>query len=71
MTELCLIRHGQTDWNLTGRWQGQVSDALGLNDTGYAQAIAVREQLTGKFSPPFIQVTCSAPDKPLNWLLNL
>ena len=48
MTDLWLIRHGQTDWNLTGRWQGQASDAPGLNDTGYSQALAVREQMTGK-----------------------
>jgi len=47
MTRLWLIRHGQTDWNLTGRWQGQAADAPGLNDTGYAQALTVHEQLKG------------------------
>jgi uncharacterized phosphatase len=45
MTQFCLVRHGQTDWNLTGGWQGQVADAPGLNDTGRAmskeEAIAV------------------------------
>ncbi|MCJ7432012.1 MAG: histidine phosphatase family protein [Anaerolineales bacterium] len=45
MTDLWLLRHGQTDWNVTGRWQGQTSDAPGLNDMGYAQALAVRNQL--------------------------
>lgn len=45
MTELWLVRHGQTDWNLTGRWQGQASHAPGLNDTGHAQALAVRDQV--------------------------
>lgn len=45
MTELWLIRHGQTDWNLTGRWQGQASDAPGLNEKGRLQALAIREQL--------------------------
>ncbi|OGO75039.1 MAG: hypothetical protein A3K41_08270 [Chloroflexi bacterium RIFOXYD12_FULL_57_15] len=45
MTELWLIRHGQTDWNLTGRWQGQASNAPGLNDMGRAQALALLDQL--------------------------
>jgi len=47
MTDLWLLRHGQTDWNVTGRWQGQTSGAPGLNDTGRAQAISAREHLTG------------------------
>ena len=47
MTELWLVRHGQTDWNLTGRWQGQASNAPGLNDTGHAQVLTICEQLKG------------------------
>lgn len=51
MTDLWLVRHGQTDWNLTGRWQGQASDAPGLNDAGQAQVLTICEQLKGiKFS---------------------
>lgn len=45
MTTLWLVRHGQTDWNLTGRWQGQASHAPELNDVGRAQALAIRDQL--------------------------
>jgi len=45
MTTLWLVRHGQTDWNLTGRWQGQAAHAPELNDAGRAQALAIRDQL--------------------------
>lgn len=47
-SDLWLVRHGQTDWNLAGRWQGQSPQAPGLNDTGRAQAIALRNQLVGR-----------------------
>lgn len=46
MTQLCLVRHGQTDWNLEGRYQGQ-SDVL-LNENGFAQAMQLAEQLKGE-----------------------
>jgi len=36
MTRLYLVRHGETDWNLQGRWQGQADVAL--NDHGRQQA---------------------------------
>ncbi len=36
MTQLILIRHGQTQWNLEGRWQGQADPSL--NEFGRAQA---------------------------------
>ncbi|NJC96166.1 MAG: hypothetical protein C3F07_11400 [Anaerolineales bacterium] len=46
MTRLCLVRHGQTDWNLEGRYQGQ-SD-VPLNENGLAQARQLAEQLNGQ-----------------------
>jgi 2,3-bisphosphoglycerate-dependent phosphoglycerate mutase len=46
MTHLCLIRHGQTKWNLEGRYQGQ-SD-VPLNENGLAQARSLVQQLDGQ-----------------------
>jgi broad specificity phosphatase PhoE len=46
MTKLWLVRHGQTDWNFTGRWQGQSPAAPGLNNLGRAQVLMmIRKQL--------------------------
>ena len=49
VTRLCLVRHGQTDWNLEGRYQGQ-SD-VPLNENGRGQAESLIEKLRSrKFS---------------------
>ena len=39
MTRICLVRHGETDWNVEARLQGQID--LALNARGEAQAAAV------------------------------
>lgn len=46
MREVWLLRHGETDWNVQGRWQGQAPFAPGLNEKGFEQAWAVAEQLS-------------------------
>jgi probable phosphoglycerate mutase len=40
---LYLARHGETDWNAEGRWQGQTN--VSLNATGRAQAKRMAESL--------------------------
>jgi probable phosphoglycerate mutase len=40
------MRHGETDWNLEGRWQGHADPEL--NETGRAQAEAVARSLAAK-----------------------
>jgi broad specificity phosphatase PhoE len=45
VTTLLLVRHGETDWNRDGRWQGQ-SDTH-LNDVGREQAAQLAERLDG------------------------
>lgn len=43
MTTICLVRHGETDWNLNTRYQGSMD--IPLNETGQDQARRVAERL--------------------------
>lgn len=43
MTRLLLVRHGQSEWNALGRWQGQADPPL--TDLGRAQARHAAEHL--------------------------
>lgn len=43
MTTILLARHGETDWNREGRWQGWADPPL--NELGREQARALAEQL--------------------------
>ena len=44
MTYLYLIRHGETDWNVEGRWQGHAD--VPLNERGLQQAAHIAQQLS-------------------------
>src|SRR5881275_129291 len=54
MTTLLLARHGETDWNREGRWQGWADPPL--NETGRDQARQLAELLR---STPFDAVYSS------------
>lgn len=45
MTHLILIRHGETKWNVEGRWQGQADTPL--NERGREQACQLARELSG------------------------
>ena len=44
MTDIYLVRHGQTEWNASGRFQGQLDSPL--TDLGIQQARAIGRQLS-------------------------
>ncbi|GAA2753337.1 histidine phosphatase family protein [Amnibacterium kyonggiense] len=46
MTDLVLVRHGETEWNRLGKVQGRTD--IPLNDTGREQARATAERLQGQ-----------------------
>ena len=48
MTTLFLVRHGESEWNLIGRVQGQDAAAGGLTMLGRAQARRAAAELAGR-----------------------
>lgn len=46
VTTVCFVRHGETDWNATGRFQGQ--EDISLNDRGRDQARKSGAHLRGE-----------------------
>ena len=42
MTEIILIRHGETEWNLSGRWQGHADSALSPRGIAQAESLSTR-----------------------------
>ena len=49
MTKLLLVRHGQSEWNAMGRWQGKANPPL--TDLGKEQALLAAKKLPD-FSTP-------------------
>jgi uncharacterized phosphatase len=45
-TTICLVRHGETDWNFTRRYQGWAD--IPLNDVGLEQAEVVARAVAGE-----------------------
>jgi broad specificity phosphatase PhoE len=57
VTRLLLVRHGQTPWNVAGRWQG-FGDP-GLTDRGREQAEALAAELVARADPGWHRIVAS------------
>ena len=56
MTRVYLVRHGETEWNVTGRWQGFSN--VPLNDVGRIQAQLVAQRFQ-QIDEPFAAIYSS------------
>ena len=63
-----IVRHGQTDWNVEGRYQGRLD--VELNDKGIEQAQKIREKLCNvKFDKVFSKpIKKSIKNSPNNYI---
>ena len=74
-TKVILIRHGETEWNLSGRWQGHADSPL--SPRGVSQAIALGERMSTESLDHFYtsdleraQHTARLIGEPSGWLAN-
>ena len=62
-TRILLVRHGETDWNKTRRFQGRSDVPLNQNGIGQAHALAMalrREPIAAIYSSPLIRALDTA-----------
>ena len=65
---IILVRHGETDWNKQGRFQGQID--IPLNKNGKAQAKAASEFLKNKIIQKAYSSSLSRPKETAQIILN-
>ena len=74
-TKVILIRHGETEWNLSGRWQGHADSPL--SPRGVSQAVALGEKMSKESLDHFYtsdleraQHTSRLVGEPSGWVAN-
>src|SRR5437762_14262017 len=63
MTTLLLARHGETDWNRDGRWQGQTDTPLNNRGREQARALAgmvARDGIAAVYASDLVRATETA-----------